>query len=100
MMAEVDELRDRLDAANLPEEAMEAATRELDRMQQMQQSSPEYSVVRTYLDWLIQLPWSHGTEDHLDLAKAEQILDEDHFGLEKVKERVLEYQPYAPCAAI
>lgn len=91
MMAEVDELRDRLDAANLPEEAMEAATRELDRMQQMQQSSPEYSVVRTYLDWLIQLPWSHGTEDHLDLAKAEQILDEDHFGLEKVKERVLEY---------
>lgn len=91
MMAEVDELRERLDAANLPEEAMEAATRELDRMQQMQQSSPEYSVVRTYLDWLIQLPWSHGTEDHLDLAKAEQILDEDHFGLEKVKERVLEY---------
>ncbi|MEE2725908.1 MAG: endopeptidase La [Candidatus Latescibacterota bacterium] len=91
MMAEVDELRDRLDAANLPGEAMEAATRELDRMQQMQQSSPEYSVVRTYLDWLIQLPWSHGTEDHLDLAKAEQILDEDHFGLEKVKERVLEY---------
>jgi len=91
MMAEVDELRDQLDAANLPKEAMEAATRELGRMQQMQQSSPEYSVVRTYLDWLIQLPWSHGTEDHLDLAKAEHILDEDHFGLEKVKERVLEY---------
>ena len=91
MMAEVDELRDQLDAANLPKEAMEAATRELDRMQQMQQSSPEYSVVRTYLDWLIQLPWSHGTKDHLDLAKAEQILDENHFGLEKVKERVLEY---------
>lgn len=91
MMAEVDILRDQFDAANLPKEAMEAAARELDRMQQMQQSSPEYSVVRTYLDWLIQLPWSHGTEDHLDLAKAEQILDEDHFGLGKVKERVLEY---------
>ena len=91
MMAEVDELRDQLDAADLPKEAMEVATRELDRIQQMQQSSPEYSAVRNYLDWLIQLPWSHGTEDHLDLAKAEQILDVDHFGLEKVKERVLEY---------
>lgn len=91
MMAEADELREAIEAAQLPQGAMEAATRELDRMQQMQQSSPEYSVVRTYLDWLVQLPWSVATEDRLDIATASQILDEDHYGLEKVKERVLEY---------
>jgi len=91
MMAEVDELRDAIEAAQLPQAAMEAATRELDRMQQMQQSSPEYSVVRTYLDWLVQLPWAVATDDRLEIATASQILDEDHYGLEKVKERVLEY---------
>ncbi len=91
LMAEVDELRTALEEAKLPQEAMEAATRELNRMQQMQQSSPEYSVVRTYLDWLVQLPWAVATEDRLDIATASQILDEDHYGLEKVKERVLEY---------
>ncbi len=91
MMAEVDELRGKIEAAQLSQEAMEAAVRELDRMQQMQQSSPEYSVIRTYLDWLVELPWSTSTEDRLDLADAERILDEDHYGLDKVKERVLEY---------
>jgi ATP-dependent Lon protease len=91
MMAEVDELRAALEEAKLPQEAMVAATRELERMQQMQQSSPEYSVVRTYLDWLVQLPWAVATDDRLDIATASQILDEDHYGLAKVKERVLEY---------
>ncbi len=87
----MDELRGKIEAAQLSQEAMEAAVRELDRMQQMQQSSPEYSVIRTYLDWLVELPWSTSTEDRLDLADAERILDEDHYGLDKVKERVLEY---------
>ncbi len=91
MMAEVDELRGKVEGSGLSPDALEAAKRELDRMQQMQQSSPEYSVVRTYLDWLVELPWSTSTEDRLDLAVAERILDEDHYGLDKVKERVLEY---------
>jgi len=91
MMAEADELREKIAAAQMPPETLDVATRELERMQQMQQSSPEYSVVRTYLDWLIELPWAVSTEDSLGIEEATRILDEDHYGLDKVKERVLEY---------
>ena len=91
MLAEVDELRDKIEAAGLTADASEAVMRELGRMEKMQQSSPEYSVVRTYLDWMIELPWSTSTADDLDISEAARILDEDHFGLDKIKERVLEY---------
>ena len=96
MMAEVDELRDQLDAANLPKEAMDAATRELDRMQQMQQSSPEYSVVRTYLDWLIQLPWSHGTEDHWIWPRPNIFSTRIILGQKKSKSACWNILPCAP----
>ncbi len=91
MLAEVDELRGKIEAVGMTEEASEAVLRELDRMEKMQQSSPEYSVIRTYLDWMIELPWSAATSDDLDIADASRILGEDHYGLDKIKERVLEY---------
>ena len=91
MLAEVDELREKIEAAGLSAEAFEAATRELSRMEKMQQASPEYSVIRTYLDWMIELPWSRETPEDLDIGAAARILDEDHYGLDKIKERVLEY---------
>ena len=89
--AELEELQDKIEAAQMPDEAREAAERELGRLEQMMTGAPEYSVARTYLDWLVELPWAISTEDHLDLKKASRILDEDHYGLEKVKERILEY---------
>lgn len=89
--AELDDLRGRVEEAGLPAEAAEAVERELGRLEQMMPSSPEYSVARTYVDWLLDLPWQTSTEDHLDLSSALSILDQDHFGLEKVKERILEY---------
>ena len=88
---EVEDLRACVEEAKLPEEASDAAQRELSRLEQMMPASPEYSVARTYLDWLIALPWSKSTEDHLDLKASQKILDEDHYGLEAVKERILEY---------
>ena len=88
---EVEDLRARVEEAKLPEEASDAAQRELSRLEQMMPASPEYSVARTYLDWLIALPWSKSTEDHLDLKASQKILNEDHYGLEAVKERILEY---------
>ncbi|MFH1568468.1 MAG: endopeptidase La, partial [Gemmatimonadota bacterium] len=91
MTAEVEELRRQVAEAKLPKETREAAERELGRLDQMMPGAPEYSVIRTYLDWLLTLPWEKSTEDHLDLKKAGAVLDEDHYGLEKVKERVLEY---------
>ncbi len=90
-MAEVEELRAKIEAAQMPQEAREAGVRELDRLEKMMPGAPEYSVSRTYLDWLVVLPWSTSTEDHLDIAAAGRILDEDHYGLEKIKERILEY---------
>ncbi len=90
-IAELDEVRQRLREAGLPPEASQAADRELERLERMGQSSPEYSVARTYLDWLIALPWAKATEDRVELAEAARVLDEDHDGLEKIKERVLEY---------
>ncbi len=89
--ADLDDLRGRVEEAGLSAEAAEAVERELGRLEQMMSSSPEYSVARTYIDWLLELPWQHSTEDHLDLKQASTILGEDHFGLDKVKERILEY---------
>jgi ATP-dependent Lon protease len=88
---EVDELRERLDAAELPEEAREQADRELRRLRALPSHAPDRHLLRTYLEWLADLPWSAETEDHLDLHEARRILDEDHHDLEKVKERILEF---------
>ena len=75
----------------MPEDVKKAADRELDRLSKVPQASPEYSVIRTYLDWLVQLPWSVETPDHIDIKKAREILDEDHYDLEKIKDRIIEY---------
>jgi len=88
---EIDELREKIDAAQMTEEAKKEALRELDRLGKMPPAAAEYTVARTYLDWLIALPWSKETTDLLDLGAARAILDEDHSGLEKVKDRILEY---------
>jgi len=88
---EVNELRQKLQEAKLPPEAMKEAERELERLAQMPPGSAEYTVTRTYLDWMISLPWSKSTVDNLDIQKAKEVLDEDHYNLEKVKERILEY---------
>jgi ATP-dependent Lon protease len=88
---EIQELRDKLEKAGMPEEAKKAAEKEIDRLSRMPSSSAEYTVSRTYIDWLLDLPWSVLTEDNLDLKKAEEILEGDHYGLEKVKKRILEY---------
>ncbi len=88
---EIDELRDKLEAKGLPEHAMKEAQRELDRLARMHPSSSEYTVSRTYLDWVLELPWQEETEDHLDLERAEKILNDEHYDLEKVKKRIVEY---------
>ncbi len=88
---EIDELREKIKQAKMPKEVQEVAEKELSRLEKMMPYSPEATVVRTYLDWLISLPWSVKTKDIIDVHKAKQILNEDHYGLEKVKERVLEY---------
>ena len=87
---EVEELRQKIEAAGMPEEALKASLRELDRLAKMPGAAAEYTVARTYLEVLISLPWQIETRDEVDLAHARQVLDEDHFGLEKVKERILE----------
>ncbi len=89
--AEAAELRKKIDDANMPEDVKKAAERELDRLAKVPQASPEYSVIRTYLDWIVQLPWSVSTSDQIDIAKARAILDEDHYDLEKIKDRIVEY---------
>jgi ATP-dependent Lon protease len=88
---EVERLRKALEEAHLPAEAKEQADRELDRLASMPPAAAEYGVIRTYLEWLASLPWSLGTEDRLDIAAAQQVLDEDHYDLEKVKQRILEF---------
>jgi ATP-dependent Lon protease len=88
---EVDEYRAKIEAGNLPEEAVKEAERELERLAKMHPSSAEYTVSSTYLDWLTELPWSESTEDNLDIKKARKVLDDDHFGLEKAKKRIVEY---------
>jgi ATP-dependent Lon protease len=89
--AETNELRQKIEEAQMPEDVRKAADRELDRLSKVPQASPEYSVIRTYLDWLVQLPWGKETSDHLDIAQARKILDEDHYDLEKIKDRIIEY---------
>ena len=81
----------RLEEANLPPHALKEAERELARLKRTPPTSPDHQVIRNYLEWMIELPWSKSTEDNLDLAQARQILDEDHYDLEKVKKRILEY---------
>jgi ATP-dependent Lon protease len=89
--AEINELRSRLDELELPEEIDRAARRELSRLEKLPPAAAEYGVIRTYLDWILSLPWGNTTEDNLELDHAREILDEDHFDLEKVKERIVEY---------
>ncbi len=89
--AEVNELREKVEQAGMPEEIKARAIKEVDRMSRIPSASPEVGVIRTYVDWLIGLPWNVTTEDNLDLKEAARILDEDHYGLEKIKERILEY---------
>jgi ATP-dependent Lon protease len=89
--AEIKELRDKIKKAKLPPEALTAAEKELDRLAKIPPASAEYTVARTYLDWLAELPWSESTEDNLNISNAHKILDEDHYDLEKVKKRILEY---------
>jgi len=89
--AELAELRERIEAAELPEEARKQADRELGRLEKLPPAAAEYGVIRTYLEWMVELPWSKETEDDLDIAHAREVLDEDHYDLEEVKDRILEY---------
>src|SRR5438105_3722345 len=88
---EIEELRAKIEASGMPEEAHKEATRELDRLAKMPPAAAEYTVARTYLDWLVAMPWRTETIDNVDIAEARRVLDEDHVGLDKVKERILEY---------
>ena len=89
--AEAQQLRERLEKADLPEDILKEAKRELDRLEKLPPSAPDYNVIRTYLDYVLELPWKTSTEDSLDIARARKVLDEDHFGLKDVKERILEH---------
>ncbi len=89
--AEINELREKVEAAGMPEEVKARAIKEIDRMSRIPSASPEVGVIRTYVDWLVSLPWNVSTDDNLDIKQAATILDEDHYGLEKIKERILEY---------
>ena len=88
---QIDEYREKIEEKNLPEEAKKEATRELDRLARMHPSSAEYTVAVTYLDWITSLPWHDSTEDNLDINAARKVLDQDHYGLEKAKKRIIEY---------
>jgi ATP-dependent Lon protease len=88
---EVDEFREKITRAHMPEEAEKEALRELDRLSKLPIAAAEYGVIRTYLDWLTSLPWNQRTDDNLDIAHARSVLEEDHYGLEDIKERILEY---------
>ena len=89
--AEINELREKVESSGMPEEVRTRAIKEIDRMSRIPSASPEVGVIRTYVDWLVSLPWTTSTDDRLDIREAAVILDEDHYGLEKVKERILEY---------
>ena len=89
--AEINELREKVEAAGMPDEVKARALKEVDRMSRIPSASPEVGVIRTYVDWLVGLPWNTSTEDLYDIKEAAKILDEDHYGLEKIKERILEY---------
>ncbi len=89
--AEIAELREAIEKAGMSEEAEKQARKELKRLERMPEASAEHGMIRTYLDWLIELPWSKLSEERIDIAEARRILDEDHYGLPKVKQRILEY---------
>jgi ATP-dependent Lon protease len=89
--SEVQELRKRVADAKLPEQVNAVAVREVDRLERMTPASPEYQMIRTYLDWVLEIPWSATTEDRLDPVEARRVLDEDHYDLDKVKDRIVEY---------
>ena len=88
---ELNEIEEAIKKAKMPEDAEKVALKELDRLTKIPTQSPEYTVARTYLDWLTDLPWSISSEDSIDVKESKKILDEDHYGLEKVKERIIEY---------
>ena len=88
---DLDELRKKIDAAGLPQEALKEVNREFDRLRRINPGSPEFSVARTYVDTVIALPWSKSTEDQLDLKRVRKVMDEDHYGLEKIKQRIIEF---------
>ncbi len=88
---ELKEIEDKIKAAKMPEDAEKVALKELERLSRIPTQSPEYNVSRTYIEWLADLPWSDSTKDRIDLKEALKILDEDHYGLDKVKERIIEY---------
>lgn len=88
---ELDELREKIDKSGMSEEALKEVNREYDRLRRMSPGAPEYTVARTYIDWMLALPWNTATEDNLDLSTVRKVLDDDHFGLEKIKERILEF---------
>ncbi len=90
LQAEIAELRESIDAAGMPETVLKEAERELSRLERIPQASPEHGVIRDYLEWLIEMPWSVESKDKLDLHEAEAVLNQDHYGLEKVKKRILE----------
>ncbi|WP_217586876.1 endopeptidase La [Lentibacillus saliphilus] len=90
-LSEIDRLQEKIDKANMPDRIYQAAMKELKRYEQVPKSSAESNIIYNYLDWLISLPWTAETEDNIDIDRAETILDEDHYGLKKVKERILEY---------
>ena len=89
--AEAEMMRERLEAADLPDEVRKEADRELKRMEKLPSAAPDYHVIRTYLEYVLELPWKKATEDKLDLKEARRVLDEDHYGLEDIKERILEF---------
>ncbi|MEP7003099.1 MAG: LON peptidase substrate-binding domain-containing protein, partial [Chloroflexota bacterium] len=89
--SEVGELREKIEAAGMPDEVKEKALKELGRLEKIPQASPEQGVIRTYVDWLLAVPWKKAPEDDWDIAEAARILDEDHYGLPKIKDRILEY---------
>ena len=88
---DLEELRQKIDAAAMPEAALHEVNREYDRLRRMNPGSPEFTVARTYVDTMVAMPWQKSTEDHLDLAQVKRILDRDHFGLEKIKDRIIEF---------
>ena len=88
---ELDEVREKIDQSKMPQEALKEVNREFDRLRRMSPGSPEYTVARTYIDWMTSLPWTISTEDNLDLSEVLHVLDTEHSGLEKIKERILEF---------
>src|SRR3990172_3309849 len=89
--AEINEIREKMEGEDLPENVLKEIEKELKRLEKLPPASAEQTVIRTYLDLLIELPWSKGTVDNLELASARKILEEDHYDLKEVKERILEY---------